>query len=296
MRFSYHTHSEFCDGRATAAQMAEAAARSGYSILGFSSHAPLPFKTNWNMAWEDLEAYADEVARLKALWAPKGLEILLGLEVDYIAGLASPGDQAYRVIPLDNVIGSVHYIVGLPGGAFTVDEPAGEFERHLRKATGGESKPLWREYYRAMVGMIEAGGFDIIGHFDLVKKNKEKTKDFDEEDKAYLDAAFEAADRAGELGCITEVNTGGIARGKTGSVYPSLPILRHMRQAGVRLTLGDDAHAPAHLGAYQRRAVEAAEAAGYKSLWYRRGDGVWREIGLEEAGQPSKAAYGREMS
>ncbi|MCX7026180.1 MAG: histidinol-phosphatase [Spirochaetes bacterium] len=287
MRFSYHTHCEYCDGKATAAEMAGAAAAAGYSILGFSSHAPLPFKTSWNMDWTDLRAYADVILGLKEKWGREGLQILLGLEVDYIPGLASPADEAYRVIPLDHVIGSVHYIVGLPGGAFTVDESAGVFERHLAKATGGDARPLWKEYYRAMIGMIEAGGFDIIGHFDLVKKNKSHAHGFDEEDSAYLDAAFEAADRAGELSCIAEINTGGIARGKTGSVYPSLTILKRMREAGVRLTIGDDAHAPCHLGSYQGKAIEAAATAGYKSLWYLGTDRSWKEIGLDEAALPA---------
>ena len=288
MRFSYHTHSEYCDGKSTAAEMAAAAAAAGYSVLGFSSHAPLPFKTSWNMAWSDLQAYSATIMEQKEIWRRKGLAILLGLEIDYIQGLSSPAEASYRVVPLDHVIGSVHYVVGLPGGAFTVDDTAGEFERHLIKATGGDAKPVWKEYYKAMAGMIDAGGFDIIGHFDLVKKNNGQGRWFDEESPSYLDAAFEAADRAGEKDCIAEINTGGIARGKTGSVYPSLPILRRMRTAGVRLTIGDDAHAPSHLGTYQHRAIEAAVEAGYRSLWYMGEDRSWREIGLEQAGLPDR--------
>jgi histidinol-phosphatase (PHP family) len=287
MMFSYHTHSEYCDGKATAAEMSASAAAAGYSILGFSSHAPLPFKTTWNMDWTDLPAYAATILDQKAKWGPEGLCILLGLEIDYIPGLSSPADEAYRVIPLDHVIGSVHYVVGLPGGAFTVDDTAGEFERHLTKATGGDAKPVWKEYYKAMAGMIEAGGFDIIGHFDLVKKNNGQSRWFNEEAPAYLAAAFEAVDRAGELDCIAEINTGGIARGKTGSVYPSPAILKRMRESGVRLTIGDDAHAPGHLGSYQKRAIEAAAAAGYKSLWYLGQDRFWKEIGLDDAGKPA---------
>jgi len=267
--------------------MAAAAAAAGYSILGFSSHAPLPFKTSWNMAWTDMQPYAATILEQKEIWKPKSLSILLGLEIDYIPGLSSPADAAYRAIPLDHVIGSVHYVVGLPGGAFTVDDTAGEFERHLIKATGGDAKPVWKEYYKAMAGMIGAGGFDIIGHFDLVKKNNDHGRWFDEESPAYLDAAFEAADWAGESGCIAEINTGGIARGKTGNVYPSLPILRRMRKAGVRLTIGDDAHAPSHLGSYQHRAISAAAEAGYRSIWYMDTERAWKEIGLDQAGLPA---------
>jgi histidinol phosphatase-like PHP family hydrolase len=60
-----------------------------------------------------------------------------------------------------------------------------------------------------------------------------------------------------------------------------------MRESGVRLTIGDDAHAPEHLGSYQETAIEAAAQAGYRSLWYRGQDKSWKEIGLDEAGKPS---------
>ena len=65
-------------------------------------------------------------------------------------------------------------------------------------------------------------------------------------------------------------------------VYPSAPILRRMNQAGLRLTLGDDAHAPEHLGAFQGAAIAAAKAAGYRSLWYMDAPGSWKEIGIDE--------------
>ncbi|HEY9053617.1 MAG TPA: histidinol-phosphatase [Rectinemataceae bacterium] len=280
MRFSFHTHSDFCDGHAKAAEMAAAAAREGYSILGFSSHAPLPFKTDWTMAREDLGPYMEELGRLKSFYAGSGLTILAGLEIDFIAGLVSPADAFFRTLDFDFTIGSVHYISSLPGGSFTVDEPAEDFEKDLVKATGGDARPLWKEYYRSLIAMMDSGGFDILGHFDLVKKNNSGGRWFDEEDKAYLDAAFQAADRAGELGLVAELNTGGIARGKTLSTYPSLPILRRMREAKVRLTIGDDAHSPKHLGAYQELAVDVARAAGYENLWYLDGKGIWKELGI----------------
>jgi histidinol-phosphatase (PHP family) len=280
MLFSYHTHSEYCDGRVSARKMAETAAQAGYSILGFSSHAPLPFETDWNMKWDQLESYCTTISSLASEWENKNLVILTGLEVDFISGLVSPADAAYSRTDIDYRIGSVHYITGLPGGVFTVDEPKDEFETHLKTATGGDAKPMWKEYYHTMIAMIEHGGFDIIGHFDIVKKNNENECWFDEEDPAYIDAAFEAVDAAGKAGCIAEINTGGIARGKISTTYPSKTILSRMQRSGVRLTLGDDAHDPSHLARYQRLALDAALAAGYKSIWYLDKERAWKELGI----------------
>jgi histidinol-phosphatase (PHP family) len=279
MRFSYHTHTEFCDGKATAEAMAKAAFLSGYSILGFSSHAPLPFDTEWTMKRKDLSRYAESIQKERSRWEPQGMSILTGLEIDYIEGRCSPDASFAPLIP-DYRIGSVHYVTGLGDEIFAVDEGAEDFEAHLSKATGGDGEPLWKDYYLRVAHMIEAGGFDILGHFDLVKKNNAHGKWFDEESKAYREAAFEAATLAGEKECIAEINTGGIARGKIDAPYPSIAILRRMRESGVRITLGDDAHAPEHLGTYQARALEAAKASGYRSLWYLDGERIWKEISL----------------
>jgi len=284
MLFSYHTHTEFCDGRAKASTMAEAAFEAGYSLLGFSSHAPLPFDTTWNLKWPRLGDYAATVRSLASRWAPRGMTILLGLEIDYITNVASPKDKVYDVISPDFRLGSVHFITGLSEDEFTVDESEEKFAHHIANAVGGDASIIWKQYYANLIAMIEKGGFDIIGHFDLVKKNNAKGRWFDEAAKGYRDAAFAAVARAAELNCIAEINTGGLARGKTDSTYPSAAVLKHMRESGLRLTIGDDAHAPAHLGAYQGAAIEAAKQAGYKSLWYLDANRVWNEIGVGEAG------------
>ncbi len=283
MLFNYHTHSEFCDAKVTAAALAEEAYRKGYRYLGFSSHAPLPFPSGWLMSWDELQPYAETIRALKRKWEEKGLRIFLGLEIDYIQGLVKPGDQVYDSINPDFRLGSVHFLQGLSDDEFTVDEPADLFERHMNQAPGGDASIIWKQYYRNMMGLVEAGGFDILSHFDLVKKNNSGGRWFDEESPEYLDAAFQVVDRAAELDIVAEINTGGLARGSTSSPYPSAPILKRMRETGLRLTIGDDAHSPEHLGNYRKAAVEAARAAGYESIWYLDDALRWKEIGLDEA-------------
>lgn len=283
MLFSYHTHTEFCDGNARASVMAEAAFKAGYSILGFSSHAPLPFETVWTMKWSRIGDYARTIRTLASLWAPRGLTILLGLEIDYIRDVVSPRDSVYDIIAPDFRLGSVHFLPGFVEDEFTVDEPEDVFTGHMA-AIGGDASIVWKRYYENLIAMMENGGFDILAHFDLVKKNNAKGRWFDEDSKAYLEAAFAAVGRAAELGCMTEINTGGLARKKTDSTYPSSAILKRMHEAGVRVTIGDDAHAPAHLGGYRKAAIGAAKAAGYKSVWYLGVDLDWKEMGIDEAG------------
>jgi histidinol-phosphatase (PHP family) len=288
VRANYHTHCDYCDGRASAAAMAEAAAAAGYSVLGFSSHAPLPFPSEGNMDRARLGEYRDEIRALGRSWKGRGLEILLGLEVDYVAGQCSPRDGLFASAGLDFMIGSVHY-VDLPGsGRFAVDYPEADFAGDMAAYSGGgePGRAAYAAYYEALSAMIEEGGFDILGHFDLVKKNNGAGQDgtgrwFDESSRGYLDAALGAARLLAGRGIVAEINVGGITRGKVKEPYPSLPILKELRAAGAPITFSADAHAPAHLGANLDAARELARAAGYSAVAALT-EGKWIEVGIDE--------------
>jgi histidinol-phosphatase (PHP family) len=288
VRANYHTHCEYCDGRATASEMAEAAFAAGYKVLGFSSHSPLPFPSEGNMEPSRLGEYKAEIRRLAGEWEGRGMEILLGLEIEYVEGISSPRDELFREAGLDYSIGSAHY-VDLPGsGRFAVDFGLEETEESLSRYEGDDpGRALYEAYYQALGRLIQEGGFDILGHFDLLVKNNASGAEggagrwFDESSRGYLDAALGAASLLKGGDAIVEVNVGGMSRGKVKRPYPSLPILRALREMGVRITFSADAHAPEHLGANLGAAREAALAAGYRSIAVLS-RGQWREVGIEE--------------
>jgi histidinol-phosphatase (PHP family) len=234
-----------------------------------------------------LGEYEAEIRRLGREWAPRGLEVLLGLEIDWIPGVCSPRDEVFSRVDLDYRIGSVHY-VDLPGtGRFAVDYDLGHVLAGLASYEGEDAgRALYEDYYRGLSELVAAGGFDILGHFDLVKKNNGAGPDgrgrlFDESSRGYLDAALGVARLLGGRDIVAEINVGGMARGKVKEPYPSLPILRELRASGVRITFSADAHAPEHLGAHLGEAREAARAAGYDSVAVLTG-GAWTEVGIDE--------------
>jgi histidinol-phosphatase (PHP family) len=287
VRANYHTHCEFCDGRASAADMAAAAAAAGYRILGFSSHCPLPFPSEGNMELSRLGEYKAEIRRLGREWSGRGLEVLVGLEIDWIPGICSPRDEVFARAGLDYSIGSIHY-VELPGsGRFPVDYDLPRVEKSLAAYEGLDpGRAMYEAYYRRLSELIESGGFDILAHFDLVKKNNGAGADgrgllFDEASPAYRDAALGAARLLRGRDIVAEINVGGMSRGKVKEPYPSLPILRELRSVGVRITFSADAHAPSHLGAHLGAARELARAAGYDSVAVLT-KGAWKEVGIEE--------------
>lgn len=286
MLTNYHTHCEFCDGKATAAVMARTAREQGFAILGFSSHAPLPFDTRWNLKQSRLREYVDTIRRLglehaRAKDHLPAMQVMVGLEVDYITGLCGPADGRFRDAGLDYTIGSTHYVTpggitgpesiapgatGNPAFGFTVDESEAHFARDLEQFYHNDVDRLVDDYFAAVAASIRAGGFDILGHMDLIRKNNRGQSRFSEGSERYRAAAMMAVDALAGTGIIVEINTGGMARGKTDTPYPSLWILKELKARSVPVCVNADAHAPEHLLAHRDAGLRLAAEAGYREL------------------------------
>ena len=65
MLSNYHTHSSYCDGKGEPREYVEFALANGFTALGFSGHAPLPFSNTFSIHNEDYLAYCNEVRALK---------------------------------------------------------------------------------------------------------------------------------------------------------------------------------------------------------------------------------------
>ena len=219
----YHTHTDFCDGAASVETMCAAAAEQGFFALGFSAHAPMPIKTSWHLPDERLDAYIRTVRASAADWEGR-LTVLLGLELDYLAGICSPADERYRKLGLDYSIGSTHYLTP-PNGSkpFTVDGPREEWEEGVRLGFDGDGEQAAVSYWESVAEMVRAGGFDIVGHLDLVKLHNGANgteRAFDPDGKRYRDAALATIDEIAKAGLVVEVNTGALNRGTLKEIYP----------------------------------------------------------------------------
>jgi histidinol-phosphatase (PHP family) len=268
-----HTHTVFCDGKDEIESYCRRAWERGFHSLGFSAHAPVTRKTgivsDWNLPDSRLEEYLDAVRAARRRWEGR-LPIYLGLEVDYIGGLMGPADRDYREMGLDYLIGVVHYLVPPRSEPFTVDGSREELERGLGEGFGGDGEALMQAYWDQEAAMIRAGGFEILGHVDLIKKNNRPPAGrafFDPAGPAYLRRTGEIAALAGEAasrsGMAVEVNTGGLNRGRVNETYPSPAMLRLFREQGVPAIINADAHRAEDLDGHYGEALETMRRAGY---------------------------------
>ncbi|MDR1575102.1 MAG: histidinol-phosphatase [Treponema sp.] len=285
---SLHTHTLFCDGRDDVETMCRAAFDKGLCAIGFSAHGPLfkktGIKTSWHISDERLDAYIGEVRSARLRWEGK-LAVYLGLEVDYIKGLRSARDPDIQALPLDYIIGSVHYITPANGAElFTVDGPAEELERGVREGFGGDGEAMMHAYWDAAGEMIALGGFDILGHIDLVKKNNQDGRWFAIEE-ACRGRAAETARLAAAAGLTVELNTGGLNRRITRDTYPSPSFLRLFRERRVPALITADAHRAEDLDGHYDVALQTLREAGYTEhplfRGKKNGKPLWEFIRIE---------------
>jgi len=267
--------------------MCRAAYDKGLTAIGFSSHAPVGkktgFKTTWHMPDERLSAYMDEVNAARRRWEGK-LAVYLGLELDYIKGLRCALDDDIQSLNLDYLIGSAHYLVPPRGAPFTVDGPVAEVETGIREGFAGDGEAMVNAYWDAVMEMLALGGFDIVGHLDLVKRNNAANHFFNSESETYLRRIEEVIRAIASGGFVVEINTGGINRGYLNETYPSPAIMRLMRRHNVPVMISADAHNAKDLDGNYQTARQELLNAGYTShvIFAGRSNGkpVWREEAL----------------
>jgi histidinol-phosphatase (PHP family) len=261
-----HTHTFFCDGKDDIETFCRVAYEKGLDSLGFSAHAPIfaqtGLRTNWHLKDERLEEYLESVRSAKKRWAGK-LPVYLGMEVDFIQGISGPADKFYQEMELDYIIASVHYVVPPKGELFAVDGPLEEVEQGIKEGFGGDPMGMVEFYFNSEEAMIRAGGFNLLGHPDLVKLHNTGNKYFNPQSDFYLKRIASLASLLAETGIPSELNTGGLNRDKISECYPSLDFLKCCRKQNVPIVINADAHRAEDLDGYYEEARKALLEAGY---------------------------------
>ena len=270
---NYHTHTLFCDGRCLMHDHIRFALARGFTSLGFSSHAPLPFPTAWTMEWDRMDDYLAEFHRMRRLYRFR-IELYIGLEIDYLNEDHHPASPCFTSLPLDYRIGSVHLLYDPKGQLVDSDLPAASFKRMVEKHFEGDVAEAVRCYYARSMAMLRHGGFDIVGHADKIHYNASYMRP-GIMDEPWYDALvrtyFEAIARQG---LQMEVNTK--AYEDLGVFYPDVRYFSFLYDLGIRVQVNTDAHYPDRIDAGRQAALQALRRAGYRSVMELHG-GEWEE-------------------
>jgi len=272
---NYHSHCIFCDGRSSMEEFVHFAIAKGLKKYGFSSHAPLPFNTFWNMKLDDFAEYQSEFKRLKKKYQSE-IELYIGLEVDYIHHFIEIHNDLYSSDTMDYLIGSIHYMDRLPSGDFwTIDGNFRDFFAGLKLLFDSEIRPAVERFYEISQCMIEKGGFDIVGHFDKIAMNASKCTDFNSSASWYKNRVGELLQLIKDKELILEVNTKSLV--EKGLCFPDLMFFPLINDLQIPIVVNSDCHYPTNILDGFEPAFKALKTAGFKTTQQLIG-GSWQAV------------------
>jgi len=254
--FDLHTHHRRCGhARGELRDYVEAALAAGLDTLGFSDHSPFfaeeaDHHKPWvAMARSEFGAYLAEAARLREEYRDR-IRLLIGVESDFFPQHARLYAQTYADLGLDYIIGSVH-VVG-DTDIFHQDRWAGATEEFLLAEK--------ERYCDLVAASARSGMFDILGHIDALRGNYPRL------DEIETPAEERMIEAIAESGVVVEVNTSGNTK-RCGGWYPSDRLLRRLREYGIPLTFGSDAHDPERVGDQFQEVRRHLRELGYRE-WH----------------------------
>lgn len=219
-------------------EILKSAINAGFSVWGFSPHAPLCIESPCNMKKEDVSVYLKEVKRLRDSYPD--IKILAGMEVDFIDENNGPSSGEIKEYGLDYVIGSVHFIPNQNGEYYDIDGSPERFRKVLEQHFENDLNYVVRTFWLQTQKMIKAGGMDIIGHIDKIALNASFIDPEIEKSAEYVKLTQETIQMAIEKGIKIEINTKHWE--KYHRFFPHPRYWKHILDAGIDMPVNSDTH------------------------------------------------------
>ena len=271
---NYHSHCSFCDGRAPLEEFVKEAITQGFYSYGVSSHAPLPFPTQWTMEWGQMEAYLDEFKNLRSKYADE-IELYVGLEIDYLNEESNPSVARFTELPLDYRIGSVHLLYDAAGEVVDIDCSPAVFKERVDRHFNGDVLGVVRMYFDRLFRMVELGGFDILGHADKMHYNASCYHPGLLDEPWYEALMKDYFSLVASRGYLVEINTK--AYDSLGTFYPNSRYWELMKEYQIKVLVNSDAHYPERINAGRMEALRLLQAKGFATVAELH-QGSWREV------------------
>ncbi len=253
MLSNIHTHTNLCDGKDSPEQMVQQALTMGFDSLGFSSHAPTPFRMDYCI--QNTDEYISEIKALKEKYK-NDIQIYLGIEEDANALI-----ERER---FEYIIGSLHFLK-CEGKYYPLDITPDQLKECIDICGGAIA--FAERYYSEFCDYIFARRPDVIGHFDLITKYEEKYTDYFFSNKDYRAVAEKYINEAAKSGCIFELNTGAISRGHRTTPYPAENLLYELKRCDAKITVNSDCHDRLKLDCNFKESKAMLKDIGFKHIY-----------------------------
>lgn len=229
MTANFHTHTYRCNHADGADRdYVETAIKSGFKVLGFSDHNPIPqfgesgYYSHFRMRPAQMQEYAESVLALKEEYK-KDIEILLGFEMEYYPALFEETLHLLGQCPYDYLILGQHCV-------------GNEYDTFAWPSRPTDDATALETYVAQTVEGMKTGVFSYLAHPDLFY--------FTGDDRTYCEKMMPIIETARKLDMPLECNLLGVRDRRQ---YPAERFWRLAAQHGVKVILGCDAHTPSGL-------------------------------------------------
>lgn len=267
MKFNFHTHSTFSDGKNTIEEIVKSAIDNDFDILGISDHGFSPIIPQWNDRENLLKKYFDEIERVKSIYSSK-IKIYKGVEAEYIQGIIDI--NFYRNLGFDYVIGGLHYfpLQFEDGIYFNFDTTENLFIRGLEKFFNNDIKKLVTTYYDHLYNMIETSPPDILAHLDVITKFNLNFKYFNETESWYTKLIDHALEIISKKNVIVEVNARRKYKNYHHDYSPNSMILDKILQKDIPITISGDVHQANEISIFWDSTINHLKFLGFREIYY----------------------------
>lgn len=245
--YETHSHTPLCNhARGEPEQYAAVAWQRGLRGLTVTCHNPMPdgYSASSRMRADQLADYVELVQRAREQWEGR-IDVRLGLECDFFAGTEPWVERQLASADFHYVLGSVHPQVA-------------EFRQRY---FDGDARSYQRTYFEQLAAAAETGLFDCLAHPDLVKNETVEVW----QPATIMDDICRSLDRIAATGIAMELNTSGVNK-SIAEMNPFPAMLVEMRQRGIPVVVGADAHDPDRVADGFDSALALLERCGYTHL------------------------------
>lgn len=247
---NYHIHTPLCN-HATGdfEDYVTSAISENIKEMGFSDHAPIPLPMREGITMDpgEVEMYIETVLGLQKKYKSE-IDIKLGFEVDY--PLFDTFDKKYFTDNrIDYLIGSCHFLNG-----WSFDHPD-----YIEGYEKNDINDIYQNYYEEIFQLVNSGLFNIVGHFDIIKKFGHRAN------KNFEDIIKKISATVIDKNMAIEINTSGLLK-PVKEIYPSENIIKIFYDMDVPITLGADVHSPDLISFELANTLNLVKKIGYKKI------------------------------
>ncbi|WP_159522096.1 histidinol-phosphatase [Sunxiuqinia indica] len=241
----YHMHSILSDGKNTHEEMIKRGIELGLDEIGFSDHVCLK-PVSWAISPIDIPVMTEQILALREKYSDQ-IKVLYGIEMDYFPGKEQEIQELIASLPLDYVIGSVHFI--------------GDWNFDTDKSLYGKwtNDELYHMYYELIQLAANSGLFDTIGHLDIIKK----FRIYPESNLSGL--VEETLKVIKENKLVVELNTGGLDR-PCAELTPSPYIVERCYHHHIPMTISSDAHSTKQIARHYETGLTLMKKVGFEKI------------------------------